>query len=351
MKVQKFVPAIIVTALLFAAAVFYLTRSREATSPPTEAERFRIQLAADLDTLMNPKAAHRDQISALLRLANEKNSLSKEKAKEWSNSSTLGLRAGAAEALGLIDDEESRTQVKTLIKVEKNPTVLSRLAIGLAHKYSPERLKFLEDLAAQNKSASELRVNILSSLIKISQDDKVKNEAFSELLKIAKSKGDPTLSSRAYTSAMSLGPRKAEVAALIRERVLSSSNEQEKALGFRHLALIKDPKAQEVFEKFVSSESSFLRRTAIEMIPTLCPKDRWQILNERIKSDRDRSVVGVVIDIPLALNEETSVKTYNEWLKLEDLAETEKQKIRSNLQNLEAHSSGSTPCATKDATL
>lgn len=338
-KIGLLVGILIVVASVSA---FFLTRTREATSPESEEKRQQLLAVSDIDSLKDPNSPPRDQALALLRLATQDHLLAKEKALEWSNSSNVQLRQAAAESLAIIFDEKSKEALATLLKTEKDPTLLSRIAKGVAYRNSEERLQWLKE----HSKLDQLEVQ--SGIIKLSSDPAEKNKALGELMKLARETKDSRLSTRAYSRVMSLAPHNKEVIQLIRERVYSSKDEQEKAMSLRHLALIKDPKALEVFEKFSKDPSAVLRKTALQVIPSLCPETRWNVLNALIHSERDRSVVGLVIEMPKILREENTNSIYTEWLALEDLSESEKIKIRENIQFLKTSDLNVGPCTAKE---
>lgn len=343
MNTKAFRLGLVVVIVVLAGGIYLFNRGHEATSPKSEEERQKLLAVSDLDTLKNRDSALRDASSSLIRLAAGFNPMAKERALEWSKSPNKDQKLAAAEALGLIFDQDAQTALLELEKSE-DPALVARMAKGVSHRPDEDRVQWMKRLEAKFSQSSEARLEILSGLIKIDLESKSKDTYLGELIKMARTSKDLELSAKAYSRALGQGPRHPEVIKLIHDRIDSSKDVQEKAMSLRHLALIQDPKSLEVFEKFAKDPAPELRRAALQVIPNICPEKRWIVLNDIIKTERDRSVVSVALEVPKMLNESNSKDTYNDWLKIGDLSESEKEVIRAHIQSLEAKTQESAPC-------
>jgi hypothetical protein len=254
-------------------------------------EQARRQNEADQKVLSTPGASVPQVFAALLRLGQRQDPIARQSAMQRLNDKNDTVREAVAASLGYFDDSESETALSKLVK-DPVPKVRIRAITALGMRRLPVREKKLEAIVAEPGLSPSEYIAAAMSLLKISNEGSTRERAIARMVEMAQSsKTPPAVAGNAAMSIISVAPNDPKVRALLRDFAAHPKNPDLAALSIRQLALMGDSEAKSLLPKLIDNANAHVRSAAVLSIPMLCPADRWTLVENILRSDRDRTVV------------------------------------------------------------
>jgi len=290
MKSSRKTKVLIVLSLLaIATATYFVLRPKNLIQD--EKNKLAQTLANDEKILKNEKeASEREIYSALVRLGDHNNLLSKQEALKRMQNPSAVIRKGAAEALGFfLEDQDSKTALATLL-ADEDPIV--RLAAINAHsrRGGNGKIEILEKLLAQKGPNNKIqwndleKANLYIGILRLAKGD-AKASKLPPLLALYKSTKDVQTKNEILIHVMSQVPKNPSVLDLVENEALKSSEALIITQAIRHIAAIREKRLAEKLGDFLQSPHLPVRMALVQSLFMACPSNRIQILERTIEKD------------------------------------------------------------------
>lgn len=234
------------------------------------------------EILTNDLANPGERSTALVKLAQAKDSLALEFAKKWLYSSSEIEREAAIQALPLFDDKEVIERLKEnwvkLSEIEK-----IHLLKALVENPSQSRKTWLAELGTDLSTPDGILARFL-----IQRSAAGLIEPMGRLPEVTQQRLLGLLVLRA--------PSDLGVIDWLIELADNSPSESMRAFAIRNIGMAKAKKYSPQLKKLAHSKVVDIRSAVLEVIPQLCPTDRWEIMNETARKESNQLVLRRLLD-------------------------------------------------------
>lgn len=323
---------------------FLWNRSRPLTSNTDETGNYSEvkQLERDREVLETGRGTPHEIYGALLRLSRNQEAIARTEAlKRVAHPETL-MREGAAQALGFFNDDESLEALRSLLK-DKEVSVRIFAVHGLGSKAGELRERELRALLEQTELDDATKVAVHASLYKASADAATKEEQLKRLSELALA-GDDTANTEAVSQLSSIAPESPVSMNVLRQKVSQAKNERAVSLAIRQLSSLNDDWIKRNLKTLAANQSPRIRLAVVQSLHRVCPEDRWSILGDILKKERDTSVVRAGIEESQILGGERAAQFLQELLAAGQLDEDMTKMAQAVKERAEQSPSGD-PCA------
>ena len=285
---------IFIGLIVLGSVAIWFVRDLSKPKIPTTQEMLAKQNQRDLDTLNAPRADEQSIYAALSRLGQQLNPTARQIAVRRLKDPSAMIRAGVATSLGHFEDEESLQALKTLAA---DPAESVRVATlrALSFRRLPVREELLKTELAKSGLSEKVRIAAAASLLTVSQNSATKELVFKELALIAKNSKDFADRAEALYRAADVFPDRPELVQIYRDTIEGKRDPELMPQAIHHLSALRDPKLKALFATLVKNSNPRVRMAALQVLPGVCPVERWTILADVISGDRDRDVVSTAI--------------------------------------------------------
>ncbi len=247
-------------------------------------------LARDKLTLIDPKARPADLFGSMIRLAQKTDPVARVTALKQIKNSDPIVREGAALALGYFEDQEALAALSQAL-MDPVESVRIKAIEGFSLKKSPARLTLLKSMLKPEQSLLEA-LTLRSALIRIADQPEVKQEQLNWIAeklsgqRLSQRLPLPTLS-QLLIQAISLGDTDPGIHQSLRGFAKDDRGSGLQAMVIRHLAAHQDPWIRTELSSLVSHPSREVRLAVAEGIKSVCPSNRFELLEKLFKSDAE----------------------------------------------------------------
>jgi hypothetical protein len=231
--------------------------------------------------------------TALLRLAKKKDSLAKGEAMKRAEDPNEIIREAAAEVLSYYPDEMTFIRLQKLAR-DKNDLVSSTAIKSICAIPGPARLQFLREFKKQDKLWLSQKTAIHLCLLKISNSSQEKVTAFKSLKKII-GNGKDRYQTDAATALIQMMPTDPRVVTMMRVFINKGADRGLEAFSVYQLAQQKDPWLSKNLHRVLFHKERELRRAGLNVLPILCPMNRWLLLTNFFKKKKIGSLFKRVL--------------------------------------------------------
>ena len=289
---KNYTPLVFVIVSLVAIGVLvaqYINRDPVEVATETYADRIDSIKEADLDILSNPGQDPKKVHGALMRRAQTFDPKARVLAEELVNSPKPRLKEAAYQALGFYNDEKSEA---ILVKGLETETGNIRIAIirGLGFRQTEKREAILQNFLDSGSLSEREMIMAYESLVKASKDKGARDKASHGMLKVYKKTKSPAIKSDIIIRLTKNNRTFEPMEGLLLESLKDKNNENFHSFAIRQLAAYKNKWLKENIANYITSKNFQVKSAAIGVIPTICPKSRWELLEKTIFEDRDRRV-------------------------------------------------------------
>lgn len=264
---------------------------------PSEKERVAKLMQEDKGNLIKKDATEYEVYAGLIRLAQLKDPYARQEATQRIGSPSRVIREAVANALGYFDDESS---VASLSKLLSDPEKSVRIQAiqGIGHLPGPAREKLIQEFLKGPISSIEERAAAYTSLIRVSTNPEIKSQALGKILQeVHKAKTDPEGMSVAMM-ALSTAPRDPRVLDMLRDILKREHSHPIWPLAIRHLASTQDAWLKKSIDTFAKSPDAQVRLAVVQTLHMICPVNRWALLEETLKKEKDLTVISAALSEP-----------------------------------------------------
>lgn len=279
-----FLAALVVIVL---ASVLFFRRNSKVVEPP---HRDKV-LLEDIRTLKDGRGASQYLIyAALVRLANDGDSLAYEEALKRYKDPQPWIRAGAGEALGHFDTPQASTILRKLIE-DPDANVRRKTYEGLAKiPNNPERQKILMD-AARKPSLEPLEVAwIQTSLVRAAPWEGQQNGLVKEILSKLKDL-KPADQMPILQSLVAVLPRDQDIGSYLEQTLKGKPGEELMAFAINTMAISFPNLIKDNLLNFHVHESEGVRVAVVNSISFACPTGFMTVFSNILQNDKSELVL------------------------------------------------------------
>lgn len=234
------------------------------------------QMKADKAILDNENSQPHEVYQALRRLSRQNVKSAKGEAMDRMRDPSPMVRAAAAEALGHYEGNDVISAIKELMD-DSSPTVRSRAVIGLGYRGSIEREKLILEFLKKEGRTIEEKVASYEGLIRMKQTPDVVEDAIKRMVEYVLT-GQSRQHIQASYTVMSLAPSHPAVVDMLKQKLLDKKDRSIVAVALRHLSAVDSAWLENKIQPFVADKDMSVRRAVLDVIPSVCPKNRWEII-------------------------------------------------------------------------
>lgn len=270
------------------------------------------------DFLNGDKIPENEIYGAVIRLGQVGDNTALEVAKKLVANESRLLREGAAQALSYFPDQNILKEVDVLLK-DKEESVRVFAIEGLSVLKSQEREKMAEEKQKQSDLSTNEKVAVLGSLYKLRSQNEKQKKDLENLLGLAVG-SDKTLSQKASLKAMQIAFEAKPVKEMMIEKVKNSKDETVKTVAIRNLANANDPWLREKLLELSQNPNPAIKIAAIQSLHRVCPENRWQIIENIIKKEKEESIVNHALEELLFIERAKSLMLLTKLSKDKDIS-------------------------------
>ncbi len=253
----------------------------------TYAERMNEIKEADESTLKDLSQDPKKVYGALMRRAQTLDPSARAKAESLLSSPNQTLKEAAYQAIGFYADAQANEILENGIKTENAETRPSIIR-ALGFRQSEERTALIQKVLDSSQLNEREMILALEALVKVSNSQAIRDKSSHQMLKVYEKSKSPGIRSDILLRISKNNPGFAPL-----EKTLLNALQNDKETGL-HVFAIKQLSAfqskwlKENLSKFIKSKDLDVKIAAIGVLPSLCPKNRWSMIEEILFQDRDR---------------------------------------------------------------
>lgn len=270
-------------------------------SGETEAQKEAKIIEADRQVLLNNKGSAGEVFTALVRLGDRRNPLSKQEALKRLKDPSVLIRRGVASALGYFFAElDAREALQKLFSDEDVSVRIAALR-AVSDRGGLGRLEFLANLAKTKyalnaTTVSELeREAVWAGVLKLSQGP-ARTTAVAPLLELYNKSKDASVRYHVVLDVLSQMPRDPRAISLLKTDALKSNDPQVLSLAVRHVAALRDRELAAAYKELARSVHLPVRMAVVQSMAMACPVARYEIFEKIVNEEESSDVRNQVFE-------------------------------------------------------
>jgi len=259
----------------------YLGLFSKLFGPQSPEARREATLKQDRKNLQKKDASVGEVRAALLRLSSTQDPAVFEQSLGFIQDSSPEVRSAVAYAVGRYPGPKSNEALKKLMG-DASPDVRRDAIRAAATLQDPARREMIDSVRHQKNATPGERIAFWEAILRWDPQSKEKGEAFSELNGFVKS-ADSMIRAQAVGVLVARMRDDSRVASLLKEQLEKGAQPSDRVMAMHHLVAMKDKWLIENFQKYLNDNASpDLQSAALQLTGSLCPKNRWEVLETRV---------------------------------------------------------------------
>ena len=284
------------------------------------------QIQKDFALLENENAKGAVRAAALLRLSMQGHETAFQKAESWYQSDNLPFKRMAVSAIAYAPFERAE---KILASAIESEDLRLRLAAykALERLKDPEAQKLLKSKSKEPISNYVEWLSLQSSLFLALTDETDRQKQMKLILKDLDQRKGLELT-QGLQVMVSTAPQSEELKVFCRSKLDENLSPESQRQLILFLGRHRDRKLAESLSRFVKSDQEIVRSASIEVLPSICPENRWQIFDEFISVEKNNNVLAATITVPRKMGGELAVKAIDSMLNNFKYSDEDKKRLK-----------------------
>ena len=298
----------------------------------------------DFSVLNQAKAPEDEVAEALVRMGELGEEIARQEAIKRSKDSSPVVRMGCAGALGYFRDSSSLATLLELSK-DRDPGVKSHALRSIGQSWQDRPKEALEALIQKAALKPIELVELYSGLIQSKGvAPELKHQAIQKIVALVENQeGDSSSRFEAISQLMSVAPENPVLLNSLREELHAHLDSALSRMGLRHLAQVGDPWMAKNMKGFLHAKDRETRLVAVQAIPQVCPKDRFELLEGVLRNEKDPLILKAALEAPALMPGPGSVGFLNRVIASEGMTEEKTMEVRELLFRVQ-HNYSVDPC-------
>ncbi len=300
----------------------------------------------DLDIISDISQDPKKVYGALMRRAQNLDPKARVTAEKLLSSTNSTLQEAAYQAIGFYTDEEANNILSEGLKSPKQGTRTAVLR-ALGFRQSKERIALIQNILDTSSLNEREMILALEAMTRISPDAATRDKSSHEMLKIFKKSQSSAIRSDILLRISKNNPGFAPLENIFLEILKDPKQQQLHAFAIRQMAAYRSPWLQKNIEKFTAAEDTRVKISAIGVISSLCPENRWDLLEKILFKDHDRRV-QMALEIAIkSLGSQKALVLLQQAIDSKSFSEEENSGFSALYKEIETHSQLSDSCQLK----
>jgi hypothetical protein len=165
----------------------------------------------------------------------------------------------------------------------------------MGFRASPEREKLMEELISSGSLQAPEQVLLLDGIIKQTASQEKRNEAAQKMLRMLETSKSPTIKNDVLIRLAESYPDFPLLPKTFEEILKDPSAFELHPLAIRQLSSYRSEWLKENFANVATSDDVPIRLAAFNVIASLCPENRWELLENSLFQEKDRRVKAALL--------------------------------------------------------